>query len=236
MEDWLSTNKMNGTGESEVIVTTALNPTTSDRRTQLNVVRYGDVASVEVIQAGATVVIPPFDYLIINYIWTASAGEDFDAATCFVNTGISGLDNKFIGWRQSGTSDSFVGNFLLHGGDELKAGRESALIKMDYLTSDTYFDRLPDLVYIDNYGNWYKYMGTGAIQVQYVAVKGGDVVPDGYGFQVINDGVIVYDGYANTTVKNMGVENYKDPVNFYTYLGRIIYDKNQRGCSIVLGD
>lgn len=235
MADWLSYNKEKGVGGSEVEVTAALNPTTEERKHNIEIKRGQDIATVAVTQAGATVVIPPFDYLIINYIWESSAGEDFDAATCFINTGIAGLDKKFIGWSQAGTSDTFVNKFLVHGGDELKSGRESALVRMDVLTSDAYFDSLPDLVYIDNYGNWYKYMGTGAMSVQYIAVKGGDVARDGYGFQVINGGVVVYDGIANTSVKTMGTTNFKDPNNFYTYLGRIIYDKNERGCSIVLG-
>ena len=40
----------------------------------------------------------PFDYMVIKYKWAPGAGVDLDTFTGFVNTGISTLDKKWVGF------------------------------------------------------------------------------------------------------------------------------------------
>ena len=62
----------------------------------------GESKNVTITQAAGeqVVVIPEFDYLVLRYGWESEDGSDFDTATGFTNTGISDVDNKYVGWSK----------------------------------------------------------------------------------------------------------------------------------------
>lgn len=239
MEDWITLDKMEGHGEETIEVTCAPNSVEEKRFTQIVIKsgkKYEKVVEVEQEEAEQVITIPEFDYLVASYEWAESAGKDFDTATCFLNTGLPGVDNQMVGWSRGMATTSWqVGDYLLHGGDNMMSGLESALINMNELLSDTNFPKLPEDIMIGIWGNWYEVKGTGAVTVRYVAYKGGKMYRDGYGF-INKGGEMVYDGKANTTVKASGQNNNTDPMKLYTRFATIIYNKKTRDCFIQLAN
>lgn len=225
-------SKSSGKGSFEVNVKVPENDTNDEREQILTVTKVGKDQSkyVTVRQAaGHIVVIPEFDYLVLRYAWAADSGSDFDTATGFVNTGIPDVDGKLVGWsrRYEYTSEK-IGDYLIHGGDNMASGREAALINMNALLNGN-MDTLPDFIQLNVYGNWYGSKGTGKVSISFTAYKGGTMRKDGFNF--VNDGgEEVYSGLENTTVNAQGESNFQNIANLYTKMGTMEYNKNERSC------
>lgn len=98
----VTADKMRGVGSANIIFTAGPNPVAEDRRGVAKVTAGGESKNVTITQAAGeqVVVIPEFDYLVLRYGWESEDGSDFDTATGFTNTGISEVDNKFVGWSK----------------------------------------------------------------------------------------------------------------------------------------
>lgn len=98
----VTADKMRGIGPANIIFTAGPNPVAEDRRGVAKVTAGGESKNVTITQAAGeqVVVIPEFDYLVLRYGWESEDGSDFDTATGFTNTGISEVDNKFVGWSK----------------------------------------------------------------------------------------------------------------------------------------
>ena len=134
----VTADKMRGVGPANIIFTAGPNPVAEDRRGVAKVTAGGESKNVTITQAAGeqVVVIPEFDYLVLRYGWESEDGSDFDTATGFTNTGISDVDNKYVGWsKQWATTQQQVGDYLVYGGDNMQSGLEGALIKMKTLLS-----------------------------------------------------------------------------------------------------
>ena len=134
----VTADKMRGVGPANIIFTAGPNPVAEDRRGVAKVTAGGESKNVTITQAAGeqVVVIPEFDYLVLRYGWESEDGSDFDTATGFTNTGISNVDNKYVGWsKQWATTQQQVGDYLIYGGDNMQSGLEGALIKMKTLIS-----------------------------------------------------------------------------------------------------
>lgn len=237
MDEWIKLDKTDGIGTTDIVVECAANPFEVERTSQV-IFASGEKykAQLNIVQEKAeqVITIPEFDYLVASYEWADSAGKDFDTATCFLNTGIPGVDNQMVGWSRNMQSTSWtVGDYLTHGGDNLKSGQEAVLINMRELLSDTNFPKLPEDIMVGMWGNWYEKKGTGKITVRYVAYKGGKMVKEGYGFKN-QGGEMVYDGHVDTTVTAFGEQNNVNPKQLYTWFARMIYNKKTRDCFIQL--
>ncbi len=225
-------SKSSGKGSFEVNVKVPENDTNDEREQMLTVTKTakGQTKYVTVRQAaGHVVVIPEFDYLVLRYAWEYTSGSDFDTATGFVNTGLPNVDGKLVGWsrRYEYTSEK-VGDYLIHGGDNMASGREAALINMKTLL-DGNMDKLPNFIQLNVYGNWYGSKGDGRVSISFTAYKGGIMRKDGFNF--VNDGgEEVYSGSENTTVTSQGESNFQNITQLYTKLGVMEYDKAERTC------
>lgn len=177
-----------------------------------------------VTQVGKDVIkIPEFDYLVLRYYWDDYAGKDLDTATVIVNSNITTLDGKAVGWALNGSID----DILFHGGDNTGSGNESAYINFNELLKDGNFDILPDKVICDVYGNWYNTMLSGIVNMEITAYKGGTMSKDGFNF-INTGGQIVYTTNQYTKVDtscNSCVNDYK---NNYSYVAKITYNKKTR--------
>lgn len=225
-------SKSSGKGSFEVNVKVPENDTNDEREQMLTVTKTakGQTKYVTVRQAaGHVVVIPEFDYLVLRYAWEYTSGSDFDTATGFVNTGLSDVDGKLVGWsRRYEYTYEKIGDYLIHGGDNMASGREAALINMKTLL-DGNMDTLPDFIQLNVYGNWYGSKGDGRVSISFTAYKGGIMRKDGFNF--VNDGgEEVYSGSENTTVTAQGESNFQNITQLYTKLGTMEYDKNERTC------
>src|SRR5699024_611542 len=153
----VTADKMRGVGPANIIFTAGPNPVAEDRRGVAKVTAGGESKNVTITQAAGeqVVVIPEFDYLVLRYGWESEDGSDFDTATGFTNTGISDVDNKYVGWsKQWATTKQQVGDYLIYGGDNMQSGLEGALIKMKTLLSAPGMDESEPNINADIYGNW----------------------------------------------------------------------------------
>lgn len=237
MNDFITVNKKKGTGSGNVSVTVGENPTNEERTGSFIVQKTigGRRAVVTVKQAaGHVVLIPEFDYLVLRYGWAATSGSDFDTATGFVDTGLSDVDGKLVGWsRQYQYTQERVGDYLIHGGDNMSSGQESALINMGTLLAGGNFTRLPELIHLDIYGNWYLRKGDGKVTVSFTAYKGGTMSKDGFNF-INTGGQEVYTGSETTTVTASGENNFEHIRQLYTKIATMEYNKTERTCVIYL--
>lgn len=237
MESFITVDTKAGTGSRNIKVTVPENDTNEERSGTITVKKAatGATATVTVRQAaGHVVLIPPFDYLVLRYAWASDAGKDFDTGTCFTDTGLSGVDGQLVGWsrRYEYTSEQ-VENYLIHGGDNMTSGQEAALINMGNLLAGDNFDKLPSLIHLDVYGNWYESKGTGKVTVSFTAYKGGTMTKDGFNFINVG-GEEVYTGSETTTVTAYGETNFQNIKNLYTKMGTMEYDKIERSCVFYL--
>ena len=74
----------------------------------------------------------PCDYMIIKYKWALGAGADLDTFTGFINTGISALDNKWVGFglnKEVPSNSTAQDSYIMWGGDITDlTGTETCLI------------------------------------------------------------------------------------------------------------
>ena len=202
----VTADKMRGVGPANIIFIAGPNPVAEDRRGVAKVTAGGESKNVTITQAAGeqVVVIPEFDYLVLRYGWESEDGSDFDTATGFTNTGISDVDNKYVGWsKQWATTQQQVGDYLIHGGDNMQSGLEGALIKMKTLLSAPGMDESEPNINADIYGNWYGNRGRGNVVVSFTAYLGGEMVKQGFNF--INEGgEEVYSDSITTNVSAHG--------------------------------
>lgn len=233
----VTADKMRGVGPANIIFTAGPNPVAEDRRGVAKVTAGGESKSVTITQAAGeqVVVIPEFDYLVLRYGWESEDGSDFDTATGFTNTGISDVDNKYVGWsKQWATTQQQVGDYLIYGGDNMQSGLEGALIKMKTLLSAPGMDESDPNINADIYGNWYGNRGRGNVVVSFTAYLGGEMVKQGFNF--INEGgEEVYSDSITTNVSAHGETNYQNIKGLYTKMGTMVYNKEKRDCVIVIG-
>lgn len=233
----VTADKMRGIGPANIIFTAGPNPVAEDRRGVAKVTAGGESKNVTITQAAGeqVVVIPEFDYLVLRYGWESEDGSDFDTATGFTNTGISDVDNKYVGWsKQWATTQQQVGDYLVYGGDNMQSGLEGALIKMKTLLSAPGMDESEPNINADIYGNWYRNRGRGNVVVSFTAYLGGEMVKQRFNF--INEGgTEVYSDSITTNVSAHGETNYQNIKGLYTKMGTMVYNKEKRDCVIVIG-
>lgn len=227
-----------GRGPAVVKLTAGPNPLPEERTAVLRVNSGGQIKTVNIRQEAGeqVVVIPEFDFLVLRYSWESQDGTDFDTATGFINTGSSDIDNKYVGWSKNySTTSQRVGDYLIHGGDNMQSGKESALINMktllDAIGTSTGDPDVRALIY----GNWYASKGRGNVVVSFTAYLGGEMVKDGFNF-VNEGGREVYSDSVTTNVRATGNNNYQNITGLYTKIGTMVYNKEKRDCVIIISN
>lgn len=232
----VTVDKMSGVGPATVTLTASANPVAEERMGKIKVKTGEQEINVTVLQkAGNVVVIPEFDYLVLRYSWSDSDGKDFDTATGFLDTGMSDVDGKFVGWSLGYETTSMqVGNYIIHGGDNMSSGKEAALINMRELLSAPGLNENEPSVSAVIYGNWYEELGRGDVEVSFTAYLGGEMKKGNFNF-TNEGGEEVYTGSVKVNVKSTGATNYQNIKQLYTRIGTMVYDKAERDCVIFIG-
>ena len=146
------------------------------------------------------------------------------------------MDNVYVGWsRGYTTTKENVGEYLVHGGDNMQSGKEAALINMRKLLEDPNIDASEPNVIALIYGNWYSSRGRGNVVVSFTAYLGGEMVKSGFNFEN-EGGEEVYTGEVTTNVRASGGENFQDITSLYTRIGQMVYAKETRDCVILIGN
>ena len=95
-------------------------------------------ATLESIQTN----IPTFNYLVIRYYWLENAGKDLDTSTGLVNTNITYLNDRTVGFSSGGdlntndkrfTESNSTTPYMWWVGDNQNNGYESVLLNFDVL-------------------------------------------------------------------------------------------------------
>ena len=182
----VTADKTSGRGPADILLTAGANPLSEERTATITLSSGSETRQVKITQIAGeqVVVIPEFDYLVLRYSWEAQDGTDFDTATGFTNTGIPDVDNVYVGWsRGYTTTKENVGEYLVHGGDNMQSGKEAALINMKKLLEDPSIDESEPNVIALIYGNWYSSRGRGNVVVSFTAYLGGEMVKQGFNFE-----------------------------------------------------
>lgn len=148
------------------------------------------------------ITIPEFEFLVFKYDWTGTGGQDLDTATEFMNTGLTKVDSRPLGFGLYGTTvglpngsttseagntgtsatagdgghitDSTGKSVLVWGGDNTNQNAgESLYIDVKNLCSSNNYDVLPRYVYIDLYAIWWSTSSSTPIKILLTAYKGG---------------------------------------------------------------
>lgn len=234
----VTADKTSGRGPADILLTAGANPLSEERTATITISSGSETRQVRITQKAGeqVVVIPEFDYLVLRYSWEAQDGTDFDTATGFTNTGIPDVDNVYVGWsRGYTTTKENVGEYLVHGGDNMQSGKEAALINMKKLLEDPNIDESEPNVIALIYGNWYSSRGRGNVVVSFTAYLGGEMVKKGFNFEN-EGGEEVYTGEVTTNVRASGGENFQDITSLYTRIGQMVYAKETRDCVILVGN
>ena len=238
VSDIVTANIMSGVGPAEITLTAGANPLSEDRTGTATVTAGDQSKEIRITQAAGqqVVVIPEFDFLVLRYSWSADAGTDFDTATGFTNTGIPDVDNVYVGWsRGYTTTKEQVGNYLIHGGDNMQSGREAALINMKDLLGDPQLNVSEPNINVAVYGNWYASKGTGVVTISFTAYLGGEMKKSGFNFEN-EGGEVVYEGDSSIVVNATGGENFQNITGLYSKVGTVVYNKEDRSCVVFVGE
>lgn len=128
------------------------------------------------------------DYLVVKYIW--AHGSDLDTDTKFTNLfNLPALNNRAVGWSRLDKlppDSTMEDSILFWSGDNTGIGQENVLVNLTNLTSDTYFDKLPEMIKMSLSATWYGEKSEVPILVRLKAYKGGTMSIDG--FEFVNTG------------------------------------------------
>lgn len=213
----------------------------------------GKKLTINIIQMGdKTIVLPDFNNLILRYNWTNDDGRDFDTMTVINGTGLTinnkKVDDYNVGYGSGNVDKNFV---LVHGGDNIKSGDETCLIRMgDICTEENLLTMKANGVksfYIDIYGFWYGSKNNGNVTIEMTAYKGGTVSlgtgDSAYEWVVVGGENVLttslptnVNAFANCSVSSIGIKaqyskHYKDS---YTKIGRVTYNINAKTAYLTL--
>lgn len=202
--------------------------------------RYTGYSSVTVFttstaEAVVIDIIEP-DYIVLRYIWEEEDGKDLDTMTEFVASGVSGLDNKPVGYG-SGFSPPVLG--ILHwGGDNRYSGQENVMIDITKLRTSP---GVIETSIAEFSATWYEIKGprhTCAIELK--AYRGGTMSQVNIFEYQNNGGTLIYS--SDSTVKSVDSYNtWEPPYNrtyqtfrtSYTKLGRLEYKKSTNRAKLI---
>lgn len=173
----------------------------------------------------------PFDYMVIKYKWAPGAGVDLDTFTGFVNTGISTLDKKWVGFglgNEIPTSAIAQDSYIMWGGDiQDVTGTETCLINFKKVKE--VYSNLND-VQIRMAGVWWVSKASGNIDVEITTFLGGTMIKEGKDI-INNDGNQVQQ--LNFS-KNISVQGTHLAIDQVTHIGYINYSNNLSTAKVVI--
>lgn len=162
------------------------------------------------------------DILVVRFYWGSEDGRDLDTMTELVNTGISEVDGKGIGWSGPGNNIDAVTSIIHWAGDNTSSGNECIYINLRSFINDHPID--VDFIDLDVYATWFGSKGEGKFKMYVKAYKGGTMTQNGYNF-VNEGGQKVYSGYLDTYTNTIkGVDTYNS--GGYDKIARISFKKD----------
>jgi len=183
------------------------------------------------------IVVPNFDFMVARYYWAPGEGTDLDTLTGFTNTGISGIDNNWVGWSQGFTvpgdsasaPESIDPTAYLQGaGDNTGTGAESVLMNLNKFVTEN--PSVPTVIETNMYAFWYGTRNTGNALFEIIAFKGGTMSKAGYEF--LNTGGV--EVFRQTFTKNVTSVLKTSNPGTSTLLGTVRYNKTTKVAELIL--
>ena len=173
----------------------------------------------------------PFDYMIIKYKWAFGAGKDLDTFTGLINTGITGLDDKWMGFglgNELPINSSAQNAYIMWGGDirEL-TGQESCLVNFKKLKQD--YPAL-DNIQIRMAGVWYSSKASGNIDVEITTYLGGTMSKNGS--EIVNSGGSLVQ--QSNFSKNIALQGWNSSIDQVSHIGYINYSQTLSTGEVVI--
>jgi hypothetical protein len=173
----------------------------------------------------------PFDYMIIKYKWAFGAGKDLDTFTGLVNTGISTLDDKWMGFglrNELPINSSAQNSYIMWGGDirEL-TGQETCLVNFKKLKQD--YSAL-DNIQIRMAGIWYSSKASGNIDVEITTYLGGTMIKNGS--EILNNGGSLVQ--QSNFSKNIALQGWNSSIDQVSHIGYINYSQTLSTGEVVI--
>lgn len=173
----------------------------------------------------------PFDYMVIKYKWAPGAGVDLDTFTGFINTGLSALDKKWVGFglgNEIPTSATAQDSYIMWGGDiQDVTGTETCLVNFKKVKE--VYSNLND-VQIRMAGVWWSSKTSGNIDVEITTFLGGTMLKEGKDI-INNDGNQVQQLIFS---KNISVQGKNLSIDQVTPIGYINYSTNLSTAKVVI--
>ncbi|MCR4030730.1 MULTISPECIES: DUF5977 domain-containing protein [Flavobacterium] len=173
----------------------------------------------------------PFDYMIIKYKWALGAGQDLDTFTGIINTGISTLDNKWVGFGLNSEvppSNSAQNTYVMWGGDVMDVtGTETCLVNFKKLKED--YSSLND-IQVRMAGVWWSSKNTGNIDVEITTYLGGTMTK-------VDKDIVNSNGQQVQQLnfsKNVSVQGTRLTIDQVTNIGYINYSNNLSTANVVI--
>lgn len=173
------------------------------------------------------VILDPFDYLVVRYIWTAESGVDLDTFTGFINTGTI-YDNDWVGYAQGESQVPTIAiqpdlskSYLRWASDNTtQSGVEAVLINFKQFLED--FSTLNN-IQVQLAAIWYNQLLSGEVQIELSTYLDGTMIQNTTTFDFENQGGnIVNHIIVNKIVSTQGITaNIIDA----TIVGTVNYDK-----------
>lgn len=140
----------------------------------------------------------PFDYLVVRYIWSETAGRDLDTFTGFIATGTI-YDNDWVGFGQgdpkvpAGATDAAA--YLFWASDNTQSGVEAVLMNLKQFVLDSV--GIPSEIQVRMNAVWWSQRLSGEVGVQLTTYLGGTMSKVGYDF--VNTGGVQVDQVTLST-------------------------------------
>jgi hypothetical protein len=191
---------------------------------------------------GNTVVIENPDYIVMTYRWTTANGQDLDAATTIVGSGVGSIDGAVMGWRMPNSStgtapnyvynntepnpDSVIKQYMQWAGDNMQNGVEEIMLDLTKLR--TQYGQVNSTFNIELYGNWFESKGNGLAVLEIWAYKGGTMTLDLANHKFINTGgtTLVAGDLVNVIVNATGKMNWQTWASNYSHVGYVKFEKS----------
>ncbi|HCY41780.1 MAG TPA: hypothetical protein DHV48_10555 [Prolixibacteraceae bacterium] len=168
------------------------------------------------------------EFIVLRYIWGTEDGKDLDTMTEFVASGVSGLDNRPVGYGRFAGSPTNILNILHWGGDNIESGQENVMIDIAALRASS---GLIETSIVEFLGTWYRLKGPRhTCTIELKAYRGGTMSKVNYFEYQNNGGTLIYS--SESTVKSVDSANtWIQPYTYtcdtyktsYTKLGRLEY-------------
>ena len=214
-----------------------------DRLSNFRGYPYQPTCSFTATLEGVQTTIPTFDHLVVRYYWLDNAGRDLDTSTGLVDTNITYLNNRTVGYSSGGdqgttnkryTETDSTNPYMWWAGDNTGNGYESVLFNFNVLYQS--YPTLNTNIKVLLTSIWWSIKRDGNVKVSLTAYSGGTMSAGGSYTFVNTGGTVTYeksfDVNIQSTDKTLLGSNFKNGTT--NQAGYIMYNNSTKTAQMFL--